>query len=131
MRSTSCSLACPSSTPWPRKPNARDKPMPKVRYASAVSVLALASLIAGCAAPKVDVVSYSGFGGKADGHVGAATRALMALNSTDIPTAIHFAERAVEKTPQDAGFRGLLGNSYFACGRFASAAAAYRDALTI
>src|SRR5687768_5649930 len=104
--------------------------MPKFRYASAASFLALASVIAGCAAPKGDVVSSSGFGGKADGNVGAATRALLALNSNDVPTAIHFAERAVEKNPEDAGFRGLLGNSYFAGGRFASAEAAYRDALT-
>src|SRR5206468_13074795 len=37
----------------------------------------------------------------------------------------------VAKTPDDAGFRTLLGNAYFAAGRFASAEAAYKDALTI
>ena len=35
------------------------------------------------------------------------------------------------KTPGDAGFRTLLGNSYFAAGRFRSAEQAYKDALSI
>ena len=48
-----------------------------------------------------------------------------------MPTAISFAERAVERTPSDAGFRGLLGNTYFAGGRFWSAEQAYKDALSI
>src|SRR5262249_22953847 len=56
---------------------------------------------------------------------------MAALNSNDIPTAISFAEKAVAKTPNDAGFRALLGNAYFAGGRFASAEAAYKDALTL
>ena len=38
--------------------------------------------------------------------------------------AIPLAERAVEKSPRDAGFRALLGNCYLAGGRFASAEAA-------
>ena len=55
---------------------------------------------------------------------------MAALNSNDVPTAIQLAERAVEKTPDDAGFRALLGNAYFAAGRFASAEAAFKDSLT-
>lgn len=105
--------------------------MSKFRFASATSFIVLASMIAGCAAPKGDVVSVSGFGGKANGDVGIATKALIALNSNDVPTAIAYAERAVEKTPDDAGFRALLGNAYFAGGRFASAESAYKDSLTI
>ena len=101
------------------------------RFASAASLVTLATMIAGCAAPQHHAASVSGFGGQADGEVGLATRALAALNSNDIPTAISFAERAVEKTPNDAGFRALLGNAYFAGGRFASAEAAYKDALAI
>jgi D-alanyl-D-alanine carboxypeptidase len=97
------------------------------RFGTAISFVALATAIAGCAAPQ----KATGFGGKANGDVGLATRALMALNSNDVPTAINFAERAVEKTPQDAGFRALLGNAYFAGGRFWSAEAAYKDALSI
>jgi Flp pilus assembly protein TadD len=97
------------------------------RFGSAISLAALASMIASCAAPQ----QATGFGGKADGEIGLATRALAALNSNDVPTAINFAERAVERTPNDAGFRGLLGNAYFAGGRFWSAEQAYKDALSI
>jgi Flp pilus assembly protein TadD len=104
--------------------------MSKIRFASAASFIVLGSMIAGCAAPQTRVTT-SGFGGRAGGEVGLATRALAALNANDIPTAIDFAERAVEKTPDDAGFRALLGNAYFAAGRFASAEAAYKDALSI
>ena len=38
---------------------------------------------------------------------------------------------AVANNPDDAGFRALLGNAYFKAGRFVSAEAAYKDALTI
>jgi Flp pilus assembly protein TadD len=94
---------------------------------STVSLAAIASMIAGCAAPQ----QATGFGGQSNGEVGLATRALAALNSNDVPTAISFAEKAVEKTPNDAGFRGLLGNAYFAGGRFWSAEQAYKDALSL
>src|SRR4051812_14656628 len=100
-----------------------------IRFASAISLVALASAMASCASPQSRV--SSGFGGPAKGEVGLATRALAALNSNDYATAISFAERAVEKTPDDAGFRALLGNAYFAGGRFASAEAAFKDSLSI
>lgn len=96
------------------------------RIGSAVSAAVLASMIAGCATP-----DRLGLGGKTDGDVGLATRALAALNSNQVPVAIELAERAVEKSPEDAGFRALLGNAYFAAGRFRSAEAAYKDSLTI
>jgi Flp pilus assembly protein TadD len=98
-----------------------------LRFASAVSAIAVASMIAGCAASQVK----TGFGGKTGDNVGLATRALIALNSKDVPRAIDFAERAVERTPDDAGFRAILGNAYFAAGRFSSAEAAYKDSLTL
>lgn len=97
------------------------------RLTAAGSVIVLASMISGCAAPQ----KFTGFGGEARGDVGLATRALAALNSNDIPTAVDLAERAVEKTPNDAGFRTLLGNAYFAAGRFQSAETAFKDSLTI
>ena len=75
--------------------------------------------------------SATHFGGKADEDVGLATRALAALNSNKVPAAIDLAERAVAKSPTDAGFRALLGNCYFAGGRFHSAEQAYRDALSL
>jgi D-alanyl-D-alanine carboxypeptidase len=96
------------------------------RFGSAISLAALASMTVGCAAPQA-----TGFGGRADGEIGLATRAMAALSANDVPTAISFAEKAVEKTPDDAGFRGLLGNAYFAGGRFWSAEQAYKDALSI
>ena len=99
------------------------------RFGSAISLVALASMIVGCASGQNRVAS--GFGGEADGEVGLATRAMAALQANDVPTAITYAERAVAKTPNDAGFRALLGNAYFAAGRFWSAEAAYKDSLSI
>ena len=99
------------------------------RFGSAISFAAVASIMAGCAAPQSHVATS--FGGKTNENVGLATRAMAALNSNDIPMAISFAERAVNKTPNDAGFRALLGNAYFAGGRFQSAETAYRDSLTL
>jgi len=102
-----------------------------VRFGLAISSAALACAIAGCASPQGRTAVASSFGGKADGDTGLAMRALTALNANDLPAAVGFAERAVARTPDDAGFRALLGNTYFAAGRFASAEAAYKDALTI
>jgi D-alanyl-D-alanine carboxypeptidase len=99
------------------------------RFGSAISFAAVASIMAGCAAPQSHVATS--FGGKANENVGLATRAMAALNSNNVPMAINFAERAVAKTPNDAGFRALLGNAYFAGGRFQSAETAYRDSLTL
>jgi Flp pilus assembly protein TadD len=98
-----------------------------IRFVSAASTIVLASILAGCAAPQVK----TSFGGRTDDDTGLATRAMIALHSNDVPAAISFAERAVEKTPDDAGFRAILGNAYFAAGRFWSAEAAYKDSLTI
>ena len=95
------------------------------RFGSAFSLIALSSVLAGCATPATH------FGGKTGADVGLATRALVALNSHNVPLAIELAERAVTKNPEDAGFRALLGNAYFAGGRFASAEAAYKDSLTL
>ena len=102
-----------------------------LRFSSAASMIVLGSMIAGCAAPQARTASATHFGGKADVDTGLATRALAALNSNKVPEAIDLAERAVGKTPMDAGFRALLGNAYFAGGRFVSAEQAYRDALTL
>ena len=102
-----------------------------IRFGSAISMVAVATMIAGCAAPQHYASSASNLGGKADGEAGLATRALMALASNDSATAITYAERAVERTPGDGALRALLGNAYFAGGRFASAEAAFKDALSI
>lgn len=102
-----------------------------LRFSSAASLIVLGSMIAGCAAHQGRVASATHFGGKANVDMAYATRALAALNSNNVPAAIDLAERAVAKTPNDAGFRALLGNAYFAGGRFLSAEQAYRDALAL
>jgi len=102
-----------------------------LRFSSAASLIVLGSMIAGCAAPQARTATATHFGGKADVDMGLATRALAALNSNQVPQAIDLAERAVAKTPNDAGFRALLGNAYFAAGRFHSAEQSYRDALAL
>ena len=100
-----------------------------LRATTGVTALAIAGMIAGCASP---TTGLSASAKKIDaGEIGLGTRAQMALASGDVPGAVGFAERAVEKTPRDATFRILLGNSYLAGGRFASAEAAYRDALKL
>ncbi|MFP5330147.1 MAG: tetratricopeptide repeat protein, partial [Alphaproteobacteria bacterium] len=100
------------------------------RLGNAVSMLALAAVITGCAAGGATRESI--FGAKVDrANIGLATRAQAALGSGDVQTAVELAERAVQNTPNDAGFRALLGNAYFASGRFVSAEAAYRDSLSL
>src|SRR6185369_8048398 len=79
-------------------------------------------------APQHHAISASS---QPSGEVGLASRALAALAANDPATAITYAEQAVAKTPDDATFRALLGNAYFAAGRFASAETALKDSLAI
>src|SRR5690242_14073852 len=131
MRSTSCSNACPKSTGWPKRQNVGGKFMNQaLRTSTAVSFAILSSMVAGCAIHPTHVATSAQVS-KPVGEVGLATRALAALNSNDIPAAIGFAEQAVANTPTNAGFRAILGNAYFAGGRFRSAEGAYRDSLSI
>jgi len=102
------------------------------RLGTALTAVSLIAIVAGCAGPGNRPRSASIFGGKVDtANIGLATKAQIALASNDVATAISLAERAVERSPNDAGFRALLGNCYLAAGRFASAEAAYRDSLTL
>lgn len=102
-----------------------------LRSSPAASILVLASILAGCAAPQSVTGGITDFGNGKASDVGLATRALDALNSNKVPQAIQLAEQAVAKSPTDAGFRALLGNAYFAGGRFRSAESAYRDSLSL
>jgi len=101
-----------------------------LRSSSTASIVVLASILAGCAAPEAGSGVATSFGGKV-GDVGLATRAQIALNANKVPEAIQLAEQAVAKAPNDAGFRALLGNAYFAGGRFRSAEAAFSDSLEL
>lgn len=93
------------------------------------SSIALAFPVTGCA---LGGARSNGFASKIDkGNIGVALRAQAALEKGDTASAVQFAEKAVENSPSDAGFRALLGNAYLASGRFASAEAAYGDALSL
>ena len=99
------------------------------RFGTTLSTLAIAAVLSGCAASQS---RESIFGSKVDlSNIGLATRAQAALAGNQYALAVELAEKAVENTPNDAGFRALLGNCYFASGRFASAEAAYRDSLAL
>ncbi|MFL6745698.1 MAG: tetratricopeptide repeat protein, partial [Sphingomicrobium sp.] len=97
------------------------------RFGSALSAVALASMVAGCAAPTSRSSSVKA--GKA--NLAYGLRAQMALGAGDLVSAVDLAEKAVESSPKDATYRALLGNVYFASGRFASAEAAYKDTLSL
>ncbi|MEO7654862.1 MAG: tetratricopeptide repeat protein [Sphingomicrobium sp.] len=98
---------------------------------STISAAVIATMLAGCASSGGQTSNNRHFGGRSNSDLGLATRALAALAANRVDEAISLAERAVEKTPGDAGFRTLLGNAYFAGGRFASAEQAYKDALSL
>jgi len=102
--------------------------MNSLRFGTAVSALALTTILAGCAGPSFKSASHVN---SAKANMAYGLRAQMALESGDFTSAIDLAEKAVEASPSDATVRGLLANAYFAGGRFASAEAAYGDTLAL
>jgi D-alanyl-D-alanine carboxypeptidase len=104
-----------------------------LRVGTALTALGLIGGLTACASPGAKTATRASiFGDKVDhSNIGLATRAQAAIEKGDINSAISLAERAVGNTPNDAGFRMLLGNAYFAGGRFASAEAAYKDSLQL
>lgn len=103
--------------------------MRRSRFGSAISTLAMVAVLSGCAAGQGSRQSLASKA--ATSKVGLGMRAQAALEAGQFTTAVELAEQAVQYTPNDAGYRTLLGNSYFAAGRFASAEQAYRDSLTL
>lgn len=101
--------------------------MKALRFGSAVSAVALVTMLGACAAP----TTRSGSAIKASSNLALALRAQMALGAGDFASAVDLAERAVENKAGDSALRALLGNAYFASGRFASAESAYSDSLTL
>ncbi|WP_380879178.1 hypothetical protein ACFB49_20800 [Sphingomonas sp. DBB INV C78] len=61
----------------------------------------------------------------------AASKAMAAINERKADVAIVEAEKAVSLAPRDAGYRAMLGQAYLIHGRFASAQAAFSDALAL
>jgi Flp pilus assembly protein TadD len=102
-----------------------------LRTTVALTALATASVLAGCASPGTKASLGTSDGRTAAAEVGTATRALAALQSGDHASAVRFAELAVERAPNDAGMRTLLGDAYLAAGRFASAETTYQDSLAL
>ena len=102
--------------------------MNSLRFGTAVSALALTTMLAGCAAPSFRSASNVS---SAKANLAYGLRAQMALESGDVASAIDLAEKAVQANPNDATVRGLLANAYFAAGRFSSADSAYGDALAL
>ena len=99
-----------------------------LRFGSALSAIALATTLGGCA-------GFPGTSNRASvastAKIGLATRAQFALASNDFASAINYAEQAAEVSPRESAVRTLLGNAYFAAGRFNSAEGAYRDSLSL
>lgn len=60
-----------------------------------------------------------------------ADKAYRAMAAHKPMLAIGYAEAAVRAAPQDAGYRGLLGQAYLQSGRFASARDAFIDTLSL
>jgi Flp pilus assembly protein TadD len=103
-----------------------------LRSTTAVSIVIFSSVIAGCAAPHARTSSFAATRPVTNVDKEAfATRALAALDANNVPVAIDLGEKAVAKSPMNAGVRALLGNAYFAGGRFRSAEGAFRDSLTL
>jgi Flp pilus assembly protein TadD len=99
------------------------------RFGSAISTLAIVAVLSGCAVAQESRQSLASKA--ATSKIGLGMRAQAALEAGQFTTAVQLAEQAVQYTPNDAAYRTLLGNSYFAAGRFASAEQAYRDSLTL
>ena len=104
-----------------------------LRLGTALTAVGLIGALSACATTGARMANRASiFGDKVDSsNIGIATRAQNAIEKGDFATAVTFAERAVGNTPNDAGFRALLGNAYFGGGRFASAESAYRDSLSL
>lgn len=100
----------------------------------AVSGLALAVTMVGCKPAAIGNRPYaaSAVTPKAsDKPATLVAGAQSAAQRGDFTTAIAFAERAVELSPQDAGYRLLLAESYLRSGRFQSATSAFTDTLSL
>jgi Flp pilus assembly protein TadD len=100
-----------------------------LRFGTALSALALASLLPGCATGDRKGLARTAAGAPA--KVGTAMRAQMAVEQGNFAAAVGLAEQAVQANPGQPLVRAVLGNAYFGSGRFASAEAAFRDSLSL
>jgi Flp pilus assembly protein TadD len=98
----------------------------------AVSSLVLGATLMGNTAGRADVAVSAPSVAKAERQAAKfAAKAGEALKASDVAKAVTLAESAVALDARNADYRALLGQSYLSAGRFASAATALRDALTL
>lgn len=108
-----------------------------IKLKLAVSALALIAVSGGCkpAAQQGGIASVSSNipteTASTKAALSFAGEARQAMKDANPAAAISFAERAVEASPEDAGYRLLLGQAYMATGRYASADQALGDMLTL
>lgn len=107
--------------------------MTPTAFKIAVSALTLGICTIGCTPNGGGVDSLSSMGQARDDKVAtrSAAQAERALTKGQAAKAVAAAEIAVAAAPQQASHRAVLGRAYLAAGRFASAEAALKDALTL
>jgi Flp pilus assembly protein TadD len=104
----------------------------KVAFKLAASTLILALGTIGCKPTGGRIASASAKALKADeGAAKQYAAAQAAVQQGDLAGALGFAERAVELSPRDTGYRMLLADLYLKNGRFISAESAFSDVLTL
>lgn len=97
----------------------------------AASSLAMSLAITGCSAGGFGSVASASSAPKPSKAPSYAAKAEKALAKQKYTEAVQFAELAVAAMPQEAGFRYLLGRTYVAAGRFASAERSFLDAMEL
>ena len=100
----------------------------------AASTLVLGLTVVGCKPAGTSygpaAVSAKAVKGEAEAAK-AYAKAQAAVQKADLPGALSLAERAVELSPRDTGYRMLLGDLYLKSGRFLSAENAFSDVLAL
>lgn len=103
--------------------------MGPIRLGTALSAFVAATALTGCAIGGHQQAQLDST--LTGSNIGTAARAWAALQAGDTAAAVSLAENSAEAAPNNAAFRLLLGNCYFAAGRFESAEEAYRDSLSL
>jgi Flp pilus assembly protein TadD len=98
----------------------------------AASTMVIVTAMVGCQADSVVSAAVASTADRSDQQASRlAGQAREALQRGDTARALGLAERAVELSPRDTGYRMLLADLYLRSGRFQSAESTYRDVLTL
>ena len=94
----------------------------------AVSALAIGSTMVACGAPGTGIASASSKAPKSEQDAASLyARAEAAVRKGEYAEGLGFAERAVELSPRDVGYRMILADLYLKNGRFQSAETTFAD----